>query len=736
MKRAFRKGIGVAICVLLASVWRQAPAFAQVPGTGPDEGHTVVYRDEWGVAHIYAPTMTAGVYAQGWAQAQDRPQELLKNFLRAMGESARVDGPAALPNDLVARIWDHYGTAKRLADQIDPTVRSHIRAYVQGVNDYYAAHPEDVPVWWGDRQVDEYMAIAFGRLFLYAWSIEQAFADLKRAGVEPQLGEYHHGSNEWAVAPSRSAAGAAILVIDPHLSWWGLSRFWEFRVHAGDWHGSGFTLPGSPYVGLGHTDYCAWAMTTGGPDTADVYALTLNPDDPTQYRYEGAWRQMTSRDITIEVAGQEPHRITVWDSHYGPVIGHKGDTAYAAKTAYADSVRSPETWYRFNTATDYTGMVDAMAMLQLFPQNVMIADTSGNIYYQRTGRVPVRPEGYDWSKPVDGSTAATEWHGVHSAAELVQITNPPQGFMQNCNIPPDAMMPDSPLTPDRYPADVYSDAIYGPPNGWTNQRAGRAVELLANDAAVSPEAARVYALDVRPYGIDRWIDVLRRADRIVGVLYRKNADYAAGVADVLDWDGELRRDSTAALKYAYWRKQGLAMYGKEQVEPVMQRVDAPWVPVGETLPPFKLTREEMQGACAAFAAAMEELKARHGSLDAVYGDLFRVGRGDASWPVGGGGDEELGLRTFRSIEFGPLREDGTRRGRAGQTSTQVVVMTSPPRSWTYTPVGESDRPAFVHFDDQAEKLFGPRRLKPTWYQPQALVGHIESRTVLAGAPTE
>ncbi|HEC02668.1 MAG TPA: hypothetical protein ENI81_03935, partial [Phycisphaerales bacterium] len=124
------------------SVCAFAAAAAERPGTGPDKDKIVVYRDTWGVPHIYAPTVEGGLYAMGWAQAQDRPEEMLKNFMRAMGQSATFDGPGAVQSDLVSHLWDHYGTSKRNFLKIRPDIRRQIRAYVEGINDFYAAHPK------------------------------------------------------------------------------------------------------------------------------------------------------------------------------------------------------------------------------------------------------------------------------------------------------------------------------------------------------------------------------------------------------------------------------------------------------------------------------------------------------------------------------------------------------------------------------------------------------------------
>ena len=724
MTTSIRLTILVSIAVLtLASV----AGAADLPGTGEDARKTVVYRDTWGVPHIYAPNAEAGMYAMGFSQAQDRPEELLKNFLRALGQSACFDGPKAIQSDMLSHLWDHYGTSKKYFKRNRPKIRRQIRAFVKGVNDFYAAHPEDVPSWWGKRKVDEYMVVAFGRLFLYSWSIGQAMGDLQAGGIQPGFDEQQRGSNQWAVSPKRSAEQVAILCIDPHLSWWGPSRFWEFRIHAGELHGSGVTLPGVPSIGLGHNADVAWAMTTGGPDTADVYELKLKEDDPTKYLYDGQWRTLTRREVTIEVKGAAPQKLTLWSSHHGPIVAMRKGKAYAAKMAYTDEVQVSEAWHEFNTAKDYRGAVKAMDTRQLFPQNVMVADTSGNIYYQRTGRVPRRPSGYNWSRPVDGSTSATEWQGLHPASDHIQVLNPPQGYMQNCNIPPDVMMVDSPFSPEKT-----IPYIYGYSSGHTNQRGARAVQLLHRDSSVTIKEALSYAVDVHPYGVERWLEVLKKIDAGSGDVLRLNSDYNAGIKDILSWDGELLRDSTAALKYYYWRKQLIEDYGAETVSDAAGRIDYYLAALGKPAPEINLSDDELGAAKDSFALAMAKLKSDHGSLNATYGDTFRVGRDNVSWPLGGGGGR--GLTTLRNISYGPERKDHTRWGRAGQTSTQVIVLSKPIRSWTYVPIGQSDRPDSPHYRDQAQKLFSQRKLKPTWWLPKDLAKHIKSRTVLTKAP--
>ncbi len=484
----------------------------------------------------------------GWGQAEDRPEQLLLNLLMGIGEYAGAVGEEGVAVDLRSRMFDHYAIAKRGFPVLRPELRSGITAFVAGINDFYAAHPADVPVWWRrGRAIDEAMILASGRMFLFNWSIDEAYGDLKRAGVEPAFEAELRGSNQFAIAPGRSAEGAAILAIDPHLSWYGPSRYWEMRIHAGALEGSGVSRAGSPYLGLGHTRNLAWAMTTGGPDTADVYALELDAAGA-RYRYDGGWRDLERRETTIEVRGGAPRRETILLSHHGPLIARHGTKAWAAKIAYHDVATAFEAIWELNFGDDYKGAERAMALRVLFPQNVMVADTSGNIYYQRTGRVPKRPPGVDPSLPLDGTTSATEWQGLHDSSEHLQVLNPPQGFMQNCNIPPDAMMPGSPFRLDRTLPYLFASLDYGPRrDGWTNQRGARAIELLAADDSVTAEEAMAYITDIRPFGADRWIAALRAADQHAGAEFASQPHYKEVRDALFAWDGALDAKSTRSV---------------------------------------------------------------------------------------------------------------------------------------------------------------------------------------------
>ena len=284
----------------------------------------MLYRDTWGVAHIYAPTVAAGLYAQGWAQAEDRPEQLLLNLKMGMGEFASVVGEAGVETDLRSHLWDHYGAAKSRFEELRPEVREHLEAFVAGINDWYAAHPDDVPAWWGDRKVDPYMVVAFGRLFVYNWSIDEVYGDLERGGIEPGI-----QSRPARLEPVRDRART-------------------FRREGGDPRHRSASVVGRPVALLGVPHprrRRSWGAGRSSPARRTSATATTDgglgddhgrarhrgrlraharPADPSRYRYDGEWRSLTTREVTIAVRDQAAPaaaiRQPLWFSHHGPII--------------------------------------------------------------------------------------------------------------------------------------------------------------------------------------------------------------------------------------------------------------------------------------------------------------------------------------------------------------------------------------------------------------------------------
>ncbi len=651
-----------------------------------------ILRDEYGVPHIFAATPAAAAFGSGYAQAEDRLEEMLRNYRKAEGTMAEAFGPEWLTHDYRQCLWRHRQVAEQHYQELDPGLRAICEAFQAGVKKFMREHPEQVPAW--APKLEPWQIIALGRYIIWGWPEGEAAGDLKRGGIEPDPVAYH-GSNEMLLAPTRTSLHAPYAVVDPHLNWYGEFRFYEMRIYGGELSFSGAAILGLPFPSLGHNRYLSIAMTTGGPDTSDVYEEEVRDG---KYRFRNEWRPLEIRTERIGVktgSGIQYREVKIESTVHGPIVAHKDGKAYSVAIPYANQYRMLDSSWRIATAHNLAEAKKALADLQFMAQNIMIATVDGDIYYVRNGRVPVRPAGCDSSRPMPGADGNCEWQGIHPFGDLVQIANPPQGYMQNCNVSPFAMMKNSPLVPEKWSAHPY---LYNDGRRAPHQRAAMMVDLLDQARGVTPEQMIGIAFDTQVWHAELWQQRIRKA-----------APESAFAHLLAGWNRHSEANSRAALGYYFFKLALGAQTGRA--------LD----------PPDSLSDADIR---AALASAEQRLNGDFGP-NAVFGTLFRVGRQGANrtWPVSGGTLPEAAMATPRAVVFDPHGKEMV--GRSGQTSTQIVVLTRPPQSWMVIPLGESDHPESGHFDDQAEKLFSHALAKPTYFaNRKELEKHVTKREAL------
>ncbi len=655
-------------------------------------GHVTILRDEYGVPHIFAQDAASAAFGSGYAQAEDRLEEMLKNYRRAEGTMAEAFGAKFFNDDWRQRVWRHRLVAEQHYNELSPRSREIIEAFQAGVRQFMHEHPEQVPAW--APKLEPWQLVALGRYIIWGWPEGEAGGKLLHAGIQPDPVGYH-GSNEMLLAPSRTAMHAPIAVVDPHLSWYGAFRFYEMRIYGGDLEFSGACILGLPFPVLGHNRYASIAMTTGGPDTSDVYEEEVKDG---KYKFRGEWRPLETRTekIGVRVGDHTDWKdVTIESTVHGPIMAHKNGKSYSIAIPYANEVRLMDQSWGMATAHNLTEMKKALSMLQLMAQNIMVGTVDGDIYYVRNGRVPVRPKGCDPSQPMPGASGACEWQGLHGFEDLPQITNPPQGYMQNCNVSPFDMMKNSPLVPEDFAAHPY---LYNDGRTPPHQRAAMMVDLLDAAHDVTAEQAIGIAFSPQVWHAELWQERIRKA--------APDSEFAKELAG---WDRRSDADSRAALGF-YLFKMSLDAAPKHAVEP-----------------PADLTDDQIR---AALAKAEAQLKSEF-PPDATFGTFFRVGRQGAAhtWPVSGGSLRDVGMATPRAISFDKVGKEMV--GQTGQTSTQIVILTKPPQSYMVIPLGESDHWDSPHFDDQAEKLFSKSRAKSTYFlNRKELEKHVSQREEL------
>ena len=432
----------------------------------------VVHRDEWGVPHIYSETDAGAVFAAGFAQAEDNWWQLEDNFVRAIGRGSELYGEEALLDDFLVRGLEIVRRSVEEYERSPENMRRLYVAYAAGINHFLETRPEVERRIL--KQVEPWYTLAFIR-FKYHHLEYLEYAGLTKThsmraleaarvptgtGIEirefdamralPSLAwpaDIHSpdrnraiGSNEWALAGSRTASGYPMLLINPHVSFFGLSTYTE--VHFKSDEGlefSGLTRFGFMLPYMGNNARLGWTYTDNYGDHGDLYLEEIDEERKT-YRYGDGRRDLASWTEAIVVRtdeGLDTRNYRFEKTHHGPILGFTADgRPLAVKLAKLDEGGWFEQWYGMMRAGTLSEWRASASLLNVSYMNTMYADGEGNILYVYNHAIPRRSLDYDWSEPVDGTDPGTEWQGYHSFNELPQFLNPDAGFLQNTNSTP------------------------------------------------------------------------------------------------------------------------------------------------------------------------------------------------------------------------------------------------------------------------------------------------------------
>ncbi|HEY1706969.1 MAG TPA: penicillin acylase family protein [Rhizomicrobium sp.] len=694
-------------------------------------------RDDYGVPHIYAATEEAGYYGLGYAMSEDRFDRLMQLLLYARGELASTAGPSMLEADIQNRLWRNHEMAAAAVGQLSPQLHRNYAAFAAGIRAYAAdakVKPEQAALANSLTVAD---MVAIPRAIVYAGYHEQ-FAQVEcgvngmtysRGMLPYRSTEKAPASNGWVVMPSRTAAGALILASDPHVDTNNIA-YYEYEMQAGNLHAAGYAM--GPALWQSHTEGVAWAMTTGNPDFLDCYAIETEPANPRRYLYNGKPEEMEVRKETIAVAGApsvtRAFEYARMNGLLAPVIARRDGKAYVASAADMDRAGYlNEEYYRMSKAQSADELKQALATMSGMPQNITAGDRAGHVLYIRVGRAPIRPAGYDFTKPVPGNSAKTAWLGFHSIDDLVQLRDPRAGYLQNDNASPDVVTPIDGVNAKDYPPDIYFDLP-----GRQTTRGARALQVLGAHPRMTLDDAFGLAFDEMWITAPGWIDALRYATQA-----RPDLVTAASPATrlalnrILGFDGQAHAESEAAVDFYFWRAAANGPVAKLQNGAF---IDWPWKVE-------HFDRELATTLLTALAQSVETRHAAYGDRTLKLGDLVRVTRGEVDLPVGGVTIDStavpLCVEMFRAIcertprAFGvvPFGKDGRFMVIRGSQAMRLVEFTKPLRAYSLYAFGQSDDPKSPHYADQV-RLFSEKKMKPAYFSKAELAGHISAMETL------
>lgn len=445
-----------------------------------------IIRDQYGVPHIYGKKDADAVFGLMYAQSEDDFYRIESNYIDVLGIRAELEGSKSIYTDLYKRLVYNSDEAKIDYQNAPAWLKSLLNAWADGMNYFLYKNPQIkprviqkfepwFPLMWTDGSIGSIKTADFN-----ARDVEGFYKEKKEIAYHAPtpIDEIHDGSNGFAFSPNNTTTGNAILYINPHTTF-----YFRPEVQMSSEEGLntyGAVTWGQFFVYQGFNDFCGWMHTSGYTDVADAYILDVkNENNQYFYRYENEWKPMITRDVEIKYKtdnGFEVKKITTYASHHGPVLGMRNGKWIAVRANNRDMNGLIQSWNRTKAKT-FEEFHEVMNLKTNTSNNTVYADKAGNIAYYHGNFIPIRDTAYDWNKPVDGTTKATEWKGLHDIESSVHYINPKNGWLQNCNSTPFTAAGSQSLNPDNFPSYMKVDV--------ENFRGLNAVRLLERTGKVS-----------------------------------------------------------------------------------------------------------------------------------------------------------------------------------------------------------------------------------------------------------
>ena len=651
--------------------------------------------DTWGVPHIFARDADSLFHAFGYAQARSHGDLILRLYGEARGRAAEYWGKQYLASDRWVRTMGIPQLAAEWWKRQPARVRGFLEAFTAGVNDYVRRHPGKI-----DPTVKVVLPVTPTDVLAHVIRVIHCTFVVSRERVAYEVKSWHGvGSNAWAIGPSHSANGHAMLLMNPHLPWSGFFLWYEAQLTAPGINAYGAALVGQPLLGVAFNDHLGWTHTVNTFDGADLYELTLNGNG---YRWNGARKAFQTRVEILKVRQPDgtlkERKLVVRRSVQGPVVGEKKGKALALRIVGLHQTGLVGQYWDMMRAKNLAEFEKADSRLQMPMFTVMYADTAGHILHVFGGRTPIRPKG-DWAywhHPVPGDTSATLWTRTFPYQDLPRVLDPPSGWLQNANDPPWTTTFPRALDPDQFPA-------YLAPRGMSF-RAQRSVRMLASHPRIGFQQMIRYAQSTR----------MELADRILGPLLKaaEKGPAAArqGARILARWDRCAEADSRGAVLFQEFVRQWQRLSGPRPL------FAEPWSPDHPRTTPRGLASPRT--AVAALAAAVRKVEKQYGAADVAWGKVYRLKMGALDLP-GVGGPGTLGIFHVTNYRH--------RIAMGGDSFVAVVEFSQPVRARVLLSYGNSSQPGSPHHGDQL-RLYASKQLRPVWRSRAAIEAHLESRT--------
>lgn len=661
-----------------------------------------IIRDNWGIAHVYGKTDADAVFGMLYAQCEDDFNRVEMNYIEKLGRLAEVKGQSALYNDLEIRLLIDATDAKSDYKKATPWLKKLLNSYADGINFYLYNHPEIKPAllthfepWypllWTDGSIG-----AISTADLTNTELKAFYGSTDNYTYLERERDIQTGSNGFALAPSKTASGNAILYINPHTSF-----YFRPEIQVSSQEGLnvyGAVTWGQFFIYQGFNANCGWMHTSSDVDVADIYAEKIVIQNKKLfYEYDKKLLPIIEKTITInylENGKQTPKTFKTYFTNHGPVMAKRDGKWISLKSNNRSMNSLVQSWIR-TKSKGFDDYKKAMGLKANTSNNTVFADNKGNIAYWHGNFVPIRDTKLNCTKVMDGTTSATQWKGLHDVSETVHLYNPINGWLQNCNATPFTVAGTNSPKKENYPS-------YMAPDG-ENFRAINAVRLLSK--------ADKYTLDkVISDGYDTKLSFFEVLIPALVARFEENIkpedplynDLEAPINVLKNWDYYSKENSIATTLAIEW---GAKLYpdirktaeDNEEIDPVENTKNfAQNATADQLLSKLQLTINELKTKFGTWQIPWGEINRFQrptGDIDLVYNDASQslpIGYASAFW----------GCLPAYSSNY--QKDTKKRYGYNGNSFVCAVEFGPKIKAKSLLAGGNNGNPKSKHFMDQAE----------------------------------
>ena len=672
---------------------------------------TEILWDTWGVPHIYAEDLPSMFYAYGWAQMESHGNLILNMYGEARGKSAEYWGEDHLDMDKWLHTLNVPKRAKIWYDSQSIEFQGYLDSFAEGINAYALERPNLI--------TDSLkVVLPVNGVDILAHTQRTIHVAFTAGSWAPAIARRHlnkNGSSAWAVGPTRTEDGNSMLLANPHLSWNGISLFYEAQMTAPGINMYGVSLVGLPVFISAFNNNLGWTHTMNMTNPFTLYELTLKDGG---YLFDGELRNFEEKIDTIRILTDKgglriEEKRTKWSVH-GPMIEEKDEKGVALRIVGWNSPKLLNQWWDMGNAENLYEFETALRQQEVPIFTVIYADRDGHIMYHIGGRIPIRSVGnfHDWQssfKPGDSSQYL--WTKIHPYDSLPRVLDPPSGWLQNANDVPWTTTYPVTLKPENFPLD-----ITGPPMFWARGR--RSARLLAEDKHITLDELIQYKHSTRI----EFADII--LDDLINAIRQEGDSLAIKAADVLQaWDRSTNSDSKGAILFLQWGREVFQdfnnYYGRRNAPlfAIPWSLDKPFTTPDGLANPKKAVR--------ALEVAAQKVVVKYGALDIPWGDVHRLRGNGLDLPSNGAGDP-WGI--FRAT-FYRQAEDNKLVAMGGDTYVAAIEFSNPVKAYVLLTYGNATQPHSKHRFDQLE-LYARKELRQAWLTKKEIEAHLESREII------